>query len=444
MTTETVNIPDTVSRKVPRRFNLRRITRHPAVIEYRRLAALVAIVNLWVFFDGIVTNAWRSGGVFDTGAIAQVALFNFTLAIMIRQQRVVNALFWFVTRIPTSWPLWIRWTAGKVFHFGGLHSGGSVAGSVWFGFLLFALGVNALNGVGGHSALTLSLSGVMVALMVLIVITAIGPIRQKFHDNFEHVHRFAGWSLLALFWAHSYAMAQEAGLMFTDTLGFWLLCLITLSIVSPWLTLKKVPIDVERPSNHVAVVRFDYGDTPFAGSSNALSLNPLMEWHAFANIPTPGEDGYRLVISRAGDWTGRFIDNPPSHVWVKGITTSGVARIETLFKKVVYVGTGSGIGPILPHLLAFEVPNRLIWSTRSPRKTYGDALVEEIYAYADDAIIWDTDARGKPNLSSLALQAVRESGAEAVIVISNPKLTRQVIYDMESEGIPAFGAIWDS
>jgi ferredoxin-NADP reductase len=29
-----------------------------------------------------------------------------------------------------------------------------------------------------------------------------------------------------------------------------------------------------------------------------------------------------------------------------------VLPIETLFKSVVYVATGSGIGPVLPHLLA--------------------------------------------------------------------------------------------
>ena len=438
MSTETLN-------PIPRaRFKFRKLTRHPSVIEYRRLAALVAAVNLWVFVSGLNSGSFVQGGAFQIATIAQIALLNFTLAILIRQQRVVNFLFWAATRIPTSWPLWIRWGAGKVFHFGGLHSGGAVAGSIWFALLLFGMAANTLNGVGNASQLTLGLSAVMVALMTLMVITAIGPIRQKFHNRFEHVHRFAGWTLLGLFWAHNAAMVRDAGVPLTSSLAFWLLCVITLSIASPWMTLKKVPIEVVKPSNHAVVVRFNYGDTPFAGSSNALSLSPLREWHSFANIPTPGEDGYRLVISRAGDWTGRFIDNPPSHVWVKGITTSGVARIEVLFKKVVYVGTGSGIGPILPHLLAHDVPNRLIWSTRSPRKTYGDALVDEIEANTENPLIWDTDARGKPDLSALALQAVQESGAEAVIVISNQKLTQRVIYDMESQGIPAYGAIWDS
>ena len=435
---------ETTGQIAPRKpINLRRFTRHPAFIEYRKLAALVAVVNLTIFWFGLTSNTWFADGTFMTGPIAQLALYNFALGILIRQQRVVNFLFWLATRIPTSWPLHMRWLAGKVFHFGGLHSGGTVAGSVWFLFLLVATLGNVLNGVGAASFPTLVLSIAIVVLLLAMITTAIGPIRARFHNQFELVHRFAGWSVLALFWAQSWSMAHDAGTAFTTTQAFWLLGLITLSIISPWLTLKKVPIEVVKPSNHAVAVRFNYGDTPFPGSSNALSLSPLREWHSFANIPTPGQDGYRLIISRAGDWTGRFIDNPPSHVWVKGITTSGVARIEVLFKKVVYVGTGSGIGPILPHLLAHDVPNKLIWSTRSPRATYG-AIVDEIEANTKDPLIWDTDSRGKPDLSALALAAVRESGAEAVIVISNQKLTQRVIYDMESEGIPAFGAIWDS
>ena len=126
------------------------------------------------------------------------------------------------------------------------------------------------------------------------------------------------------------------------------------------------------------------------------------------------------------------------------ITTSGVARIEVLFRKVVYVATGSGIGPVLPHLLAKDVPTHLIWSTRSPVRTYGQEIVDEILQSSPDALIWDTDASGKPDLSALAERAVKEHDAEAVIVIANQKLTRKVVHDMESQGIPAFGAIWDS
>jgi hypothetical protein len=44
----------------------------------------------------------------------------------------------------------------------------------------------------------------------------------------------------------------------------------------------------------------------------------------------------------------------------------------------------------------------------------------------------------------LTYRLVREFNAEAVCVISNPKLTQKVVYGMVSRGIPAFGAIWDS
>ena len=50
----------------------------------------------------------------------------------------------------------------------------------------------------------------------------------------------------------------------------------------------------------------------------------------------------------------------------------------------------------------------------------------------------------RPDLVQLAYDAVKEFDAEAVIVISNKKLTWQVVYGMESRGIPAYGAIWDS
>ncbi|WP_108859773.1 hypothetical protein [Ruegeria sp. Alg231-54] len=437
MTTQTTNL-DTGG------MNWRRVTRHPALMEYRRLAMLVALVNLAVLVVGLRDGAWFDENAFTLGPIGDMALINVSLGILIRQQRVVNALFWLATRIPTSWPLWIRWGAGKVFHFGGLHSGGTVTGAIWFGFLLFAIIWNRTNGAAVPSDLTLGLSATMVVLMTLMVISALGPIRARFHNAFEKTHRFAGWTVLGLFWAQTISIINDMGGMLLHSPAFWMLCLITLSILSPWLTLKRVDVRIEKPSNHAVIAHFDYGDTPFPGSSNAISHTPFGEYHSFANIPAPDRSGYRLAISRAGDWTGRFIDNPPDKVWVKGITTSGVARIEVLFKKVVYVGTGSGIGPILPHLLAKEVPNRLIWSTRSPRKTYGDALVDEIEANTEQPLIWDTDEDGKPNLSALALQAVRDSGAEAVIVISNQKLTRKVVHDLESLGIPAYGAIWDS
>ena len=325
----------------------------------------------------------------------------------------------------------MRWTLGKVYHFGGLHVGGALAGAAWF--VAVAVTVTA----DGHNTPLISVGWVLIGLLVVIIATALPPFRSRFHDHFEKIHRFGGWTALALFWTHTLLSAP-------DPVSLAVLSVVTFSVALPWMRLRKVAVRIERPSPHVALARFDHGVTPFAGSSTAISRSPLMEWHSFANVPAPGESGFRLTISRAGDWTGSFVDDAPERVWVKGITTAGVANIETLFEKVVYVATGSGIGPCLPHLLAAEVPSRLVWATRAPRTTYGDALVDEILAVQPDALVWDTSRNGKPDMVRLAYAAYRDFGAEAVICISNKKLTWQVVHGLESRGIPAYGAIWDS
>jgi hypothetical protein len=44
----------------------------------------------------------------------------------------------------------------------------------------------------------------------------------------------------------------------------------------------------------------------------------------------------------------------------------------------------------------------------------------------------------------LTWKLYRQSGAEAVLVISNKRFTKQIVFDMERRGIPAYGAIFDS
>ncbi|KUL26238.1 hypothetical protein [Streptomyces regalis] len=396
----------------------RRLLKHPRLMHYNRLAALVLTANL--------TFLW-TGWPLSTPTLGHAALANLALAVLVRQQYVINLLFRLATWAPTTWPLKVRWTLGKVYHFGGLHVGGALAGTAWFLALAFMTTDPAL----------LAVSWTLITLLAIVIGTALPPFRSRHHDHFEKIHRFGGWTALILFWAHT--LLSSSG-----PVALMVLALVTFSVALPWLRLRKVDVRLERPSRHVVLARFDHGETPFAGSSTAISRSPLKEWHSFANVPAPGEPGFRLTISRAGDWTGAFIDDLPARVWVKGITTAGVANIETLFKKVVYVATGSGIGPCLPHLLAAEVPSRLVWATRDPRTTYGDALVDEILAVQPNAQVWDTSRHGKPDMVRLAYEAYRDFGAEAVICISNKKLTWQVVHGLERRGIPAYGAIWDS
>ncbi|MEZ4770873.1 MAG: hypothetical protein R2844_20955 [Caldilineales bacterium] len=433
-----------------RQSTWRRVTAHPAVMHYNRLILLVIMANLAVLVYGITQQGWLSGQGIALQTLSDLVLANLALAILVRQQYVINLLFRIATSAPTSWPLSIRRTLGKVYHFGGLHVGGALAGTIWFTVLVATLAIRLARGLPGVSTGMVAITGALLAVLLLMIVMSLPSIRARRHDAFERTHRFGGWTALLLFWLQGLMfIAEQRG---SGSLGealiaspsFWVLLILTGSILLPWLRLRRVPVAIERPSSHVALTRFNHGVTPFAGSSTAISRSPLVEWHSFANVLTPGEDGFKLTISRAGDWTGDFIDEAPSHVWVKGIPTAGVGNIEKLFKRVVWIATGSGIGPCLPHLLSQEVPSRLVWSTRSPRQTYGDALVDEILAVQPDALIWNTNDRGRPDLVRLAYEAYRDFDAEAVICISNKKLTWQVVQGMESRGIPAYGAIWDS
>jgi hypothetical protein len=434
----------------PQNRGLRRLSKHPRAMHHNRLAVSVLVANIVVAILGATRWGWFAGSGVNLAVISHLVLANFALAILIRQQYVVNVLFWLATRAPTSWPLSVRWTLGKVYHFGGLHIGGAASGTVWF--IVFAAGVtySLADDLPNVSYALAVVTYLIVALLVAMIAMALPAQRANHHNRFERSHRFLGWGVLGLFWIQSVLSlaAQEPTerfvFAFVRSPAFFVLAVLTISVALPWLRLKKVRVQIEKPSSHVAITRFDHGVTPFAGSSTAISRNPLFEWHSFANAPEPGIDGFRLTISRAGDWTGEFIDDLPSHVWVKGIPTAGVANIEKLFTRVVYVATGSGVGPVLPHLLADDVPSNLVWSTRSPRETYGDALVDEILEARPDTIIWNTEELGKPDMVELACQAYRDFDAEAVICISNKKLTWHVVYGLESRGIPAYGAIWDS
>lgn len=393
----------------------RTLLRRRPLHHHNRLVALVVLVNLGFL-------GWWS----DTDRVTALVVANLTLAALVRQQLVINLFFWLATSVPKHWPLRIRWTLGKVYHFGGLHVGGAVCATAWFLVL-------AVTTAG--PPFVLALTWAIMAVLATLVVLALPRLRAKHHDLFERAHRFGGWTVLVLFGV----LAAVSNPVF-----LWPLALVVASVALPWLRLRRVPVHIVSPSPHVALVSFDHGVTPFAGSSTTVSRNPLLEWHSFANVPAPGRSGFRLTISRAGDWTAKFIADQPSHVWVKGIPTAGVGNIDKLFTRVVWVATGSGIGPCLPHLLAGDTPSVLVWSTRNPRRTYGDALVDEILGVQPDAVVWDTESQGKPDLVALAYDACKRFDAEAVICISNKPTTWHVVEELESRGIPAYGAIWDS
>lgn len=435
----------------PRLPLLRRILKHPRAMHYNRLVVLVMTVNVgWAVYGATAANWWTSQGT-ELESVALVAQTNLAAAVVFRQQYILNAVGWLVTRPPTSWPLRVRWALGKYYHFGGLHVGTALAGTLWYLTLVVSMLRDAAAGVGEASHAHMILGFTIATTFTVMVVMALPRLRAAQHDRFEVTHRFCGWAALVLVWINTllFVNAGRGDQSLVSALlhepSFWLVVLSAVLAIWPWLLLRRVPISFERPSSHAVVLRLDHGGIPAVGTTRPISRRPFVGWHHFANVPAaPGDSGYRMLVSRAGDWTTEMIDEPPTHVWVRGIPAVGVANVRKLFTKVVVVATGSGIGPVLGHLLDTTVPSRLVWVTKNPRRTYGDSFVDEIEAAQPDALIWDTGAQGKPDVLQLAYAAYVESGAEAVVCVSNKTVTWQVVHGLEERGIPAFGPIWDS
>ena len=431
--------------------SFRAATKHPRVMPYRRLMAAVVLVNLAVLVQQVRTGALQLADGSALTALSTLTLVNLTVAVLVRNQAFLNTLYGLAGRGSPSWPLWIRWSVSKVHHVGGLHVGCAVAGTAWLGAFTGVAILTAVRYPGSVTSLTLALCLVLVGLLLAVTVGATSPVRMRAHNVFEQTHRWCGWTAIAVFWALTVHLALDGRgttipiVAIATDWHVWVLAVLTASVAWPWLRLRRVPVTVVRPSAHAAIVHLDYGVRPRYASGVGISLSPLGEWHAFATVTTPGKPGYRLLISRAGDWTGRFIDDPPSHVWVRGVPVAApMAKVASMYQRVVYLVTGSGIGPCLGQILADRVPARLVWSTRDPRRTYGDALVDEVETIQPDAVIWDTTKHGKPDLLELALKSYAEFHAEAVFVVSNKSTTLRLVHDLERRGIPAFGPIWDS
>lgn len=427
--------------------------RYAIMTIYRRLFSLVFLANIGVFVYVMISNRKLTALVNATAA-------NLLACGLARQPLVVNTIFKVVLSVPRSAPYALRKWLSKVYHYGGVHSGCGITALVWYiGFL----GLMSHQYWSPSAAIKFSAAPVAVAYIILVLLMTIAVVahpkfRMKLHDYFELTHRFLGWLVIALFvvllmlFAHeiSRAEGQSMGRFVVELPAFWFLMVTVAAILHPWLLLRKVTVRAEPLSTHAVRLHFDHTTTTF-GKGTSLSKHPLRDWHGFATFPDPapaganGKPSFSVLVSKAGDWTSETINNPPSHLYKRGVLIYGFAYAMRVFKRVIVVTTGSGIGPCLSFLGDDNRPAlRVLWQTRAPLKTYGQGVLDLVHKMDANPIIMDTNVMGRVDMVPIVQRQIQEFEAEAVCVISNPVLTAKIVYELESRGIPAFGPIFDS
>ena len=435
-----------------RYLRLMRNIRWTILSVYRRLNIIVLLSNIIAM---VVLAAKDRLTTISPETSATAISLNLMVGVLMRQELVINMLFWLFGKCPVSLPLRLRRLAAKIYHLGGVHSGAGMAATIWHGLFNLSVIKASRNGeLTKHKLSILSLTITLDVLLITIVVMAHPAIRVRFHNAFELVHRFAGWSTLALFWAlfallvnqrildspgHDHTIQKLVG----ASPVFWALIISTISVALPWVWLRKVDVHAEPLSDHAIRLHFTYTNLPLCAAPR-LSDRPLLEWHAFAGIPQEDGQGFSVLVSKAGDWTSRLIRSPPSKIFVRGIPTIGVLHVAQIFQKVILVATGSGIGPVLSYLSKRDINCRILWSTPDPGATYSASVIRNVRDADPDAVIINTTVAGRPDLVRHTYQLYAATGAEAVFVISNPRVTRRLVYALESRGVPIFAPIFDS
>ncbi|KAG5650401.1 hypothetical protein H0H81_012380 [Sphagnurus paluster] len=124
-------------------IRLLRNIRYQIFYIYRRLFGLVFFAN----FGLVIWVALNFKNV-DSSHIGLITIGNLFGAILMRQDYVVDAFFVVFTSVPRAWPLWIRRLSARVYHLGGLHSGGGVSGAMWLIFFCVKATLELVRGKG--------------------------------------------------------------------------------------------------------------------------------------------------------------------------------------------------------------------------------------------------------------------------------------------------------
>lgn len=414
---------------------------------YKRLFAVCLALNI----TGLVLAA-TGHFPYARNRPALFSIANILALTLCRSEAVLRVVFGLtVLVLGHSWvPLRLKTaTTALLQSLGGIHSSCGISSVAW---LIYAI-VLTLKNRANSSPEIIAVASAILALLCFSCLAAFPLVRHLHHNFFERIHRFAGWTALGLLWAfiiltisydsNTKSYSNELGSKLVKQQEFWFTVSITVLIIIPWITVRRVPVRVSAPSGHASIIKFEGGVK--AGILGRISPSPFSEWHAFGII-SDGKTEHMMLAGAVGDFTKSLVSNPPSHLWVRQVHFAGLPYLVNMYDRVLLVATGSGICVFLSFLLQ---PCRasvcVLWVAKGIEQNFGSEIKEMMSRHPKDkVIVHDTAVMGRPNVSEMSVDAAKRWGAEVVIVTSNPEGSRDVVNSCKKSGIPAFGPIWDS
>ncbi|KAI8524257.1 hypothetical protein RHMOL_Rhmol13G0136400 [Rhododendron molle] len=414
---------------------------------YKQLFVICLTLNITILVLSATGNfqyAKNKAALFSIGNILALTFC--------RSELCLRIVFYIVVKVfGRSWvPFCIKTTITSLLQsLGGIHSACGISSIAW---IIYAL-VLTLRDRENTSPEIIAVASAILSLLSLSSLAAFPLVRHLHHNIFERTHRFAGWTALALIWAFilltitydpktkTYNSNLFSRLIRAEEV--WLTTATTVLIIIPWVTVRRVKVNVSAPSNHTSIIKFEGGVR--AGLLGRISPSPLSEWHAFGIISN-GKKEHMMLASAVGDFTSSLVSSPPSHLWVRTVHFAGLPYLLNMYDKVLVVATGSGLCVYLSFLLQPCAANiYLLWVAKGIERNFGKEVKEWVGGYPKEkVIIHDTTVHGRPNVSKMSVDAARNWGVEVVVVTSNPEGSRDVVNACKAAGICAFGPIWDS
>ncbi|OAK94025.1 hypothetical protein IQ06DRAFT_353818 [Phaeosphaeriaceae sp. SRC1lsM3a] len=417
---------------------------------YRILIAVTFAANAIV--GGFISRTKPSSGQLLTATAT-----NLLVSVLVRQEDLLNVSFGLIAKIPSTLPLSIRKVIADFHHYGGVHIGCAVSSLLWYCLFIVVntrdcIRISKAGSMTKWHWIDIATCYIFLLSLLVICLIAIPRLRERLHNSFERSHRFGGWFALALLWTNTGIRTQldsPSKPLYTSP-SLWLLAATTFLIILPWLRMYRVPIRATPISSRDIKLTFPFANMPYTSTAR-FSLSPLLEWHAFATVPS--RDGFSadIIISAAGDWTKDVIAHPPTHMYIRTPPTANFLTFTPLFNSVLLVATGAGIGPMLslfssPAIARMKEEGktvRVMWCAYEPYAPHWADVLAVIQSVDPLPKIFDSK-QGRPDVAFEARYLAHVEELEAVMIVSNKKVTDEVVREVKGFGGAAYGAVFDS